>query len=301
MLGVTSKAISDLLFTKKLYIMNVKTTDLKRRTFFKGKNANFFVFLCVLSFMGLTNLSSQILKVPSNTPGRTASYVAGHMNGDISAFSQIEAETFDSMAVYVAAETCGEGGENIGWIENGDYIVFTNVNFGSGASKFEARVASGSAGGSIEVRLGSPTGKLVGTCTVTDTGGWQAYATTTCAISGASGVNNLYLVFKGDMGYLFNINWITFIAGPSGLNKTSMANNIKIYPNPVSSILNINFTDDVKNREVNIFNGIGQVVYCNKAENRSTQIDIKSLNLKGLITIQVISGNETSICKVVAN
>ncbi len=48
-------------------------------------------------------------------------------------------------------------------IENGDWIKVKGVDFGSGAASFEARVASATNGGNIELRLDSENGKLVGT------------------------------------------------------------------------------------------------------------------------------------------
>ena len=65
-------------------------------------------------------------------------------------------------------------------IENGDYIKVKGVDFGSGATSFEARVASATSGGNIELRLDSPTGTLVGTCAVSGTGGWQTWVTKSC-------------------------------------------------------------------------------------------------------------------------
>ena len=67
----------------------------------------------------------------------------------------------------------------------------------------------GSNGGnnSIEVHLGSPDGKIIGTMKVNSTGGWQTWKTQKCGIDKTSGVNDVYLVFKGGDGYLFNLNW----------------------------------------------------------------------------------------------
>ncbi|MGW4968147.1 carbohydrate-binding protein [Nonomuraea sp. NPDC004186] len=96
---------------------------------------------------------------------------------------------------------------NVGFIENGDYIKVKGVAFGNGASSFTARVASGTSGGRIELRLGSVTGTLVGTCAVTGTGGWQTWTSVTCPVSGATGTRDLYLRFAGDSGYLLNLNW----------------------------------------------------------------------------------------------
>ena len=127
-----------------------------------------------------------------------------------SAFSQIEAESYDHQ-YGLEIETCGEGGENIGYIENDDYAVYRSIDFGSGAASFEARVASASNGGTIELRLDSITGPLVGTCTVNGTGDWQsAWENVTCEVSGAKGVHDLYLKFTGGKSYLFNLNWWKF-------------------------------------------------------------------------------------------
>lgn len=126
--------------------------------------------------------------------------------------SQIEAESFSSQSG-VQTETCSEGGQNLGYIENGDYAVYNNFDFGSGVSSFKARVASGASGGNIEIRLDSVNGTLVGTCPVTGTGGWQTWADVSCNVSGAGGTHNLYLKFTGGSGYLFNLNWFKFTAG----------------------------------------------------------------------------------------
>ena len=123
-----------------------------------------------------------------------------------------EAETI-AWSVGVETEPTSEGGMNVGWIENGDYIKVKGVAFGGGAASFSARVASAGSGGRIELRLGSTSGALVGTCTVPGTGGWQTWTTVTCPVSGATGTQDLYLRFTGGSGYLFNVNWWQFAAG----------------------------------------------------------------------------------------
>ena len=80
----------------------------------------------------------------------------------------------------------------------------------NGDATFEARVASAGTGGNIEICLDSPTGTVVGTCAVTVTGGWQTWTTVSCPLSGASGYHNVYLVFTGGSGYLFNVEWFGF-------------------------------------------------------------------------------------------
>ena len=136
-----------------------------------------------------------------------------------------EAEAYNQQSG-IQKETCSEGGQNIGYIENGDWIRFNNIDFGTGAASFEARVSSQGSGGNIEIRLDSLSGPLVGTCTVPVTGGWQSWTTVSCPVNGATGVHDLYLRFTGGSGYLFNINWWKFNPAevPPGvsLNKTSV-------------------------------------------------------------------------------
>lgn len=106
----------------------------------------------------------------------------------------------------IETEECSLGGRDLANIENGDWIKVRGVDFGEGATSFEAEVASATSGGNIELRLDSPTGTLVGTCAVPGTSGWQTWVTKTCAVSGAKGVHDLYLKFTGNSGFLFNVN-----------------------------------------------------------------------------------------------
>jgi beta-xylosidase len=135
----------------------------------------------------------------------------------------IEAETYNSQSG-IATETCSEGGLDVANIENGDWIAFNNFNFSNNPTGFNARVASATSGGNIEIRLDSSTGTLVGTCAVTGTGGWQTYTTKTCSISGASGTHNLYLKFTGGTGFLFNVNWFQFTGSGGPTNTPSPTN-----------------------------------------------------------------------------
>ena len=91
---------------------------------------------------------------------------------NLNPFVQTEAETI-AFSSGLKTEVCSEGGMDVTSINNGDYIKVKSVDFGTGAVSFDARVASASSGGSIELRLDSATGTLVGTCAVQGTGGVQ--------------------------------------------------------------------------------------------------------------------------------
>src|SRR5262245_36579536 len=125
-------------------------------------------------------------------------------------YQQVEAETI-AFSSGLKTEVCSEGGIDVTQISNGDYIKVKGVDFGTGAVSFDARVASAGSGGSIELRLDSQTGTLVGTCAVPGTGGAQTWMTKSCSVSGATGVHDLFLRFTGGSGSsLFNFNWWRF-------------------------------------------------------------------------------------------
>lgn len=123
-------------------------------------------------------------------------------------------------------EAASEGGSCIGWITNGSYTSYARYDFGAGARVFRARVSSETNGGSIQVRTGSPSGPLLGTVQVTNTGSWATYHTKEISIPSTSGVHDLYLVFTGGDGYLFNMAWFdTSSSGNAGGMVTTPSSN----------------------------------------------------------------------------
>jgi len=123
----------------------------------------------------------------------------------VDAFSNIEAETYSSQSGSIVIQN-----NSIGFIGNGSWIQFDAIDFGAGGNNIEARVATNTAGGTIEIRDGSPTGTVLGTLNVQNTGGWNSWVEINNDIPTIAGVRNIYFVFKGGSGGLFNIDWIRF-------------------------------------------------------------------------------------------
>jgi hypothetical protein len=133
----------------------------------------------------------------------------------VSALQQIEAESY-ICASSVQREDCQDtgAGKNIGYIQDKSNCAF-KLDFGQiskDSLTFQARVASDNfSGGNIEIRLDSISGLLLGTCKIFNTKGWQNWVSQECKVKSVSGVNNVFLVFRGGEHYLFNLNWIKFI------------------------------------------------------------------------------------------
>jgi hypothetical protein len=102
-------------------------------------------------------------------------------------------------------------GAHLGYIDNGNWIMFEGIEFPEGITKCTVRVACGNNnGGTIELRLGSASGKLLGSCRVEPTGNWGNWKEMSCEVSGLSGKQDLYLVFTGKGSGMFNIDRFEF-------------------------------------------------------------------------------------------
>ncbi|MFW6308455.1 MAG: GH116 family glycosyl-hydrolase [bacterium] len=101
--------------------------------------------------------------------------------------------------------------DKVAFIEDGDYIGFENVNPGEKEyNEFIVRAASDTEGGQLELRLDSPEGELVGTVEINGTSGWDQWQEFSTEIDSISGSHDIYLVFTGAEGFLFNIDWFEF-------------------------------------------------------------------------------------------
>jgi hypothetical protein len=113
---------------------------------------------------------------------------------------------------YSAMKGISNYGSGIGSLDTGDWVRLSNFDFGNGVKQFYANIGliNGNTGRKIEIRTGSPTGKLLGTLNVKPTGGWEKKTIQSTAISGATGVQDLYLVFKGGSG-VGSLDWYKLV------------------------------------------------------------------------------------------
>lgn len=117
----------------------------------------------------------------------------------------VQAESYDTQS----GTSLTGGGAVVGSINHGDYTAYNQVDFGSGFNNVTFRWSSATAGGSVELRLGSSAGTLVDTIALGNTGGWTSFVEQTFAINTISGVQDLYLVFSGPNA-LFDVDWFQF-------------------------------------------------------------------------------------------
>ncbi|RGA02796.1 hypothetical protein DI270_022540 [Microbispora triticiradicis] len=107
-----------------------------------------------------------------------------------------------------ANHSTASGGRTAGYINNGDWAAYSQVNT-QGAKTFSARVSSGGSGGTIQIRSGSQNGTVLGQVAVSSTGSWDTFTTVSTTLTGSAS-GPLYLVFTGSgTGYLYDLDTVT--------------------------------------------------------------------------------------------
>ena len=133
----------------------------------------------------------------------------------VSATAQIQGSSYSNEAGLQTEDTGDSTGEyDLGYLTSGAYAVYQDVDFGSAGSinTVNVRTASAGNGGTATFYLDSMTSTPIATVTLPVTGGWQTWQTVSGAVTGASGVHTLYVVFTGggSSDSISNVNWFQF-------------------------------------------------------------------------------------------
>jgi hypothetical protein len=154
--------------------------------------------------------------------GMSVDYVAAYTwappstSGQRPATSPIQAESYDAQSgTGTEATSDVGGGQDVGWIGNGDWLRYDGVDFGTvPLTQFRARAASGAAAGVsglVTVHLDSLTSPSIGSFAIANTGSWQSWTTVPANMSATTGTHTVYLEFVSgsDQDYV-NVNWFVF-------------------------------------------------------------------------------------------
>ena len=108
----------------------------------------------------------------------------------------VRAESFaDQQGVQLEGTADVGGGKNVGWLANGDWMRYNGLDLGpAGGLTTSVRVAAASNdGGTVELRVDSPTGQLIASIPIKATGGWQAWVTKSDTQSSPGGKHDVFL------------------------------------------------------------------------------------------------------------
>ena len=126
----------------------------------------------------------------------------------------VRAESFaEQQGVQLEGTADVGGGKNVGWLANGDWMRYNGLDLGSaGGLTTSVRVAAASNdGGTVELRVDSPTGQLIASIPIKATGGWQAWVTKSDTQPSPGGKRDVFLLIKSNHPWDFvNVNWMMF-------------------------------------------------------------------------------------------
>lgn len=145
---------------------------------------------------GVVTLSPETQEIPE-TPETPAK----------SAFETIEAESYSAQEG-IKTEDLSTGGQNIGFIENGDYAVYSKLDFGDGAYSFGGKISGNAC--TMELYLDSMNDSPVAKVDFKGTSGFSDYQDIMFNIPKITGTHNLYIKFTGGEGYLMNADSFIF-------------------------------------------------------------------------------------------
>ena len=187
----------------------------------------------------------------------------GEIDPCVISTGKTEAECYSEM-MGIQTEPCAEGGLNVGYINDGDYAMYSAVDL-TGMNSVKARFATRNAGGSIEFRVDAVDGDLLGTMDIPATGDWQNWETDSINIQSVTGTHDVYLIFKGGDSYLYNLNWFGFSEESNVVTnlKGVLTSPLSIHPNPSTGIFNLSKTQNYKVIDVLgdvVLSGEGRVV-----------------------------------------
>ena len=157
-----------------------------------------------------------------------------------------EAEHFDGQSgVVVFDRATARAGKRIGDADNGDWINFGPVNF-KGINSVIVGASSGGPGGTIEFRKDSPTGTLLGTATIPNTGSYDNLISPRVTLSGAgTGTFTLYAVFVNPTPAagtdLMSLDWLRF-NGAGAKQEGGSTHSSTATPTTGVAPLTVNFT-----------------------------------------------------------
>jgi len=175
---------------------------------------------------------------------------------------KIEAEDYTFQSGVQLEETIDEGGgENIGYLDAGDYLDYEVNVTSAGTYTIRYRTASLDATGGIELQLIDTAGNvtIVDTPTFTSTGGWQTWATTSTSVELPVGRYKMRMVITQAP---FNMNWLEFLIPTSIISTLSDSfESVQIFPNPGNGEFNLEVEmTSPQNVQMEIYNLRGEVI-----------------------------------------
>ena len=151
------------------------------------------------------------------------------------------------------------GGQNIGYLDAGDYLDYYINVAQSGIYNVAYRTAALSETGQVKMQLIDANGNATTLHTVSfpSTGGWQTWTTTSTTASLYAGQHHIRVTITEP---LFNMNWFDF-TNLTATEEPALLEGLSVYPNPGYSLFTLQATlTEKQNMEMQVVNMLGQTI-----------------------------------------
>lgn len=190
----------------------------------------------------------------------------------------------------ISTEGCTDlgGGENIGYLDVGDYADYNVYVNPSGSFKIDYRNASDGHNGGLELQLIDEFGNATTLQDVSfnSTGGWQSWETSTGSpvVWLDTGAYQMRVLIKESQ---FNLNWISFEMTVDDSEIKNDNKKIKAYPNPTNNVINFSGIKQGEKVKVEIHDITGRILKATEEK----KINISNLPNGIYIAKVIIDGN----------
>ncbi|MEL6191742.1 MAG: carbohydrate-binding protein, partial [Bacteroidota bacterium] len=176
---------------------------------------------------------------------------------------RVEAEDyFFQQGVQLETTTDVGGGQNIGFLDPGDYLDYYVEVDQAGLYDVAYRTAALSETGAIAMQLVDDSGNATTLHEVSfnPTGDWQKWATTNKELQLPAGLIQLRMLITQP---LFNVNWFQFsLLQATSIKELNTVSTLVVYPNPSTGMFTLR--GELKNTQdisIHILNELGQQIY----------------------------------------
>ncbi|WNJ18286.1 carbohydrate-binding protein [Pontibacter sp. G13] len=222
------------------------------------------------------NAGVQTIRITSNNNGWNINWFEFEPSGGSTPVNLfVEAEDYDAMSGIQTENTADAGGgENVGWIDAGDWLEYDISVPNAGSYSIDYRVASLSNGGDFTV---TSDGNTVDHTTFSSTGSWQTWTTVSSTVNLPAG-NQTIRITANTGGW--NINWFEISSGGASRPVSIFElpeERIIAYPVPFGDLLHVTLPNTVDYEKVELLDLSGRILMTQQVQ--ATELQWETANL----------------------
>lgn len=141
---------------------------------------------------------------------QSGKYYANGVGSYNSRWDKIEAEWYFKKSENAKKKESPNGGFELQNLKDGDYLNYPSMKDLNKNVSINFLISSQNGGGKIEIRQGSVSGKLLGSCIIPKTGSFSKYKLISTKLDNAAGTEDLYFLFKGGNDELVRFDSFNF-------------------------------------------------------------------------------------------